>query len=192
VVFLPNYNVSLAETIIPAVDLSEPLSTAGMEASGTGNMKMALNGALTIGTLDGANVEMKGLVGDDNIFIFGMTAAEVEASRSQGIDSSARIAASPILREALDEVAAGIFSPDDRGRYRGLVDSLTHHDYFMVCADFDTYWATQMKVDQAWADRKAWTRSSILNTANVGWFSSDRTIAEYAQEIWNAPFRPIP
>jgi len=192
VVFLPNYNVSLAETIIPAVDLSEQISTAGMEASGTGNMKMALNGALTIGTLDGANVEMKGLVGDDNIFIFGMTAAEVEASRSQGIDSSARIAASPILREALDEVAAGIFSPDDRGRYRGLVDSLTHHDYFMVCADFDAYWATQMKVDQAWADRKAWTRSSILNTANVGWFSSDRTIAEYAQEIWNAPFRPIP
>ncbi len=191
VVFLPNYNVSLAETIIPAVDLSEQISTAGMEASGTGNMKMALNGALTVGTLDGANVELKGLVGDDNIFIFGLTAEEVEAARAQGIDSSARIAASPILREALDEIASGIFSPDDRGRYRGLVDSLTHHDYFMVCADFDAYWGTQMKIDQAWRDRKAWIRSSILNTANVGWFSSDRTIAEYAQEIWNAPFRPI-
>ena len=191
VVFLPNYNVSLAETIIPAVDLSEQISTAGMEASGTGNMKMALNGALTVGTLDGANVEMKGLVGDDNIFIFGLTAPEVEASRALGIDSSARIAASPILREALDEIASGIFSADDRARYRGLVDTLTHHDYFMVCADFDAYWATQMKVDEAWRDRKKWLRSSILNTANVGWFSSDRTIGEYAQEIWNAPFRPL-
>jgi starch phosphorylase len=191
VVFLPNYNVSLAETIIPAVDLSEQISTAGMEASGTGNMKMALNGALTVGTLDGANVEMKALVGDDNIFIFGLTAAEVEDSRALGIDSSARIAASPILREALDEIASGIFSADDRGRYRGLVDGLTHHDYFMVCADFDAYWATQMKIDEAWRDRKKWLRTSILNTANVGWFSSDRAIAEYAKEIWNAPFRPL-
>jgi starch phosphorylase len=191
VVFLPNYNVSLAETIIPAVDLSEQISTAGMEASGTGNMKMALNGALTIGTLDGANVEMKALIGEDNIFIFGLTAAEVEDSRALGIDASARIAASPILREALDEIAAGIFSPDDRGRYRGLVDALTHHDYFMVCADFDAYWATQMKIDEAWRDKKKWLRTSILNTANVGWFSSDRAIAEYAKEIWNAPFRPL-
>ena len=124
VVFLPNYNVCLAETIIPAVDLSEQISTAGMEASGTGNMKMALNGALTVGTLDGANVEMKDLVGDDNIFIFGLTAAEVEASRALGIDSSERIAASPVLREALDEIASGIFSADDRARYRGLVDTL--------------------------------------------------------------------
>ena len=191
VVFLPNYNVSLAETIIPAADLSEQISTAGMEASGTGNMKMALNGALTVGTLDGANVEMKALVGDDNIFIFGLTAAEVEASRALGIDSSARIAASPILREALDEIASGIFSADDRTRYRGLVDALTHHDYFMVCVDFDAYWAAQMKIDEAWRNRKKWWRSSILNTANVGWFSSDRTIAEYAKDIWNAPFRPL-
>ena len=190
-VFLPNYNVSLAESIMPAVDLSEQISTAGMEASGTGNMKMALNGALTVGTLDGANIEMKDLVGDDNIFIFGLTAAEVEAARALGIDSSERIAASPILREALDEIGSGIFSPDDRGRYSGLVDSLTHHDYFMVCADFDAYWATQMKIDAAWRDKKKWLRSSILNTANVGWFSSDRTIAEYAREIWNAPFQPL-
>ena len=191
VVFLPNYNVSLAETIIPAVDLSEQISTAGMEASGTGNMKMALNGALTIGTLDGANVELRDLVGDENIFIFGLTAAEVEASRSQGINSTARIAASPGLREALDEIASGVFSNDDIGRYHGLVDTLTHHDYFMVCADFDAYFATQMRVDEAWRDRKNWMRSSILNTANVGWFSSDRTIAEYASEIWNAPFKPL-
>ncbi len=191
VVFLPNYNVSLAETIIPAVDLSEQISTAGMEASGTGNMKMALNGALTIGTLDGANVEMRDLVGDDNIFIFGLTAAEVEASRAQGIDSTARIAASPVLREALDEIGSGVFSNDDTARFRGLVDTLTHHDYFMVCADFDAYWATQMRIDEVWRDRKRWMRSSIINTANVGWFSSDRTIAEYASEIWNAPFVPL-
>jgi glycogen phosphorylase len=191
VVFLPNYNVSLAETIMPAVDLSEQISTAGMEASGTGNMKMALNGALTVGTLDGANVELRDLVGDDNIFIFGLTASEVEASRAQGIDSAARIAASPVLREAIDEIASGVFSSNDAGRYRGLVDTLTHQDYFLVCADFDAYWATQMKIDQAWRDRKRWMRSSILNIANAGWFSSDRTIAQYAEDIWKAPFQKI-
>ena len=191
IVFLPNYNVSLAEVIMPAADLSEQISTAGMEASGTGNMKMALNGALTIGTLDGANVEMRDLVGDDNIFIFGLTAAEVENARAGGIDSTEHIAASPILHEALDEIASGVFSTDDPGRYRGLVDTLTHHDYFMICADFDAYWKTQVKIDEAWRDRNRWTRSSVINTANVGWFSSDRTIAEYAQEIWSAPFVPI-
>jgi glycogen phosphorylase len=191
VVFLPNYNVSLAEIIMPAADLSEQISTAGMEASGTGNMKMALNGALTIGTLDGANVEMRDMVGDDNIFIFGLTAAEVEAARAKGIDSSEHVAASPILREALDEIASGVFSTDDVGRYRGLVDTLTHHDYFMICADFEAYWAAQRKIDEAWRDRNRWMRSSVLNTANVGWFSSDRTIAEYAKEIWSAPFVPI-
>jgi glycogen phosphorylase len=191
VAFLPNYNVSLAEIVMPAADLSEQISTAGMEASGTGNMKMALNGALTVGTLDGANVEMRDLVGEDNIFIFGLTAAEVEAARAKGIESSEYIAASPILREALDQIGSGVFSTDDAGRYRGLVDTLTHHDYFMICADFAAYWATQMKIDEAWRDRKRWMRSSILNTANVGWFSSDRTIAEYAKEIWNAPFTPI-
>ena len=191
VVFLPNYNVSLAEIIMPAADLSEQISTAGMEASGTGNMKMALNGALTIGTLDGANVEMRDMVGDDNIFIFGMTAAEVEAARSHGINSTEHIAASPILHEALDEIASGVFSTDDAGRYRGLVDTLTHHDYFMICADFDAYWRTQVKIDEAWRDRNRWLRSSVLNTANVGWFSSDRTISEYAKDIWSAPFVPI-
>ena len=191
VVFLPNYNVSLAEIIMPAADLSEQISTAGMEASGTGNMKMALNGALTIGTLDGANVEMRDLVGDDNIFIFGLTAAEVESARARGIDSTGHIAASPILHEALDEIASGVFSTDDAGRYRGLVDTLTHHDYFMICADFDAYWKTQVKIDEAWRDRNRWMRSSVINTANVGWFSSDRTIAEYAKEIWSAPFVPI-
>ncbi len=189
VVFLPNYNVSLAETIIPAVDVSEQISTAGMEASGTGNMKMALNGALTVGTLDGANVELRDLVGDPNIFIFGLTAAEVATSRAKGIDSSARIDSSPVLRAVLDSVGSGVFSADDRGRYHGLVDTLRYHDYFMVCADFDSYWSTQLKIDAAWRDRKGWLRSSIINTANTGWFSSDRTIAEYAGEIWNAPYK---
>jgi starch phosphorylase len=191
VVFLPNYNVSLAETIIPAADLSEQISTAGMEASGTGNMKMGLNGALTIGTLDGANVEMKEHVGDENIFIFGLTAQEVEAERAKGIDMKATIAASPLLREVLDELSSGVFSPDDPGRYRGLVDVLSHHDYFMVCADFDAYWNAQLRVDELWRNKQRWWRSSVLNTAQMGWFSSDRTIGEYAQEIWNAPFRPV-
>ena len=191
VVFLPNYNVSLAETIIPAVDLSEQISTAGMEASGTGNMKMALNGALTVGTLDGANVELRDLVGDDNIFIFGMTAAQVTAARQIGIDSSRYIEGSPVLRDVLDGVQSGVFSADDRGRYHGLVETLRHHDFFMVCADFDAYWQTQQRIDVAWRDRKAWLRASILNTANTGWFSSDRTIAEYADEIWKAPYRRL-
>ena len=187
VVFLPNYNVSLAEQIIPAADLSEQISTAGMEASGTGNMKMMLNGALTIGTMDGANVEMFEHVGADNIFIFGMSTAEVEARRSVTIDSSEFIARSPILQEVLDSVANGAFSPDDRERYKGLVDIVTHHDHFMVSADFDSYFATQRQVDGKWKNKEAWWRSGVLNTAKVGWFSSDRTIAEYSREIWNVP-----
>jgi starch phosphorylase len=189
VVFLPNYNVSLAESIIPAADLSEQISTAGMEASGTGNMKMALNGALTIGTLDGANVEIKEKVGDDNIFIFGLTTEEVAARRSHGVDARDTIAASPMLREVLQSIADGAFSPDDRDRYRPLVDTLTYHDHFLVTADFDAYVQTQAAVSRRWRDRKSWWRSAILNTARTGWFSSDRTIAEYAKEIWNVPIR---
>ena len=187
VVFLPNYNVSLAEQIIPAADLSEQISTAGMEASGTGNMKMMLNGALTIGTMDGANVEMFEHVGASNMFIFGMTTAEVAARRAKSINSEDCIAASPILREVLDAVASGVFSPDDRNRYRDLVDIVTYHDHFMVSADFDSYFAMQRQVDAKWADKDAWWRSSVLNTAHVGWFSSDRTIGEYAREIWDVP-----
>jgi starch phosphorylase len=189
VVFLPNYNVSLAEAIIPAADLSEQISTAGMEASGTGNMKMALNGALTIGTLDGANVEIRERVGDDNIFIFGLTAEEVAARRAEGNDASATIAASPALHEVLQSLAEGAFSPDDRHRYAPLVDMLTHHDYFLVTADFDSYCAAQAHVARRWRDRKSWQRSAILNTARTGWFSSDRTIAEYADDIWKVPVR---
>ena len=191
VVFLPNYNVSLAEQIIPAADLSEQISTAGMEASGTGNMKFGLNGALTIGTLDGANVEMKEHVGDDNIFIFGLTAEEVEARRAQGIDSRETIAKSSILAEVLDAIGSGVFSPGEPDRYKPLVDALTYHDYFMVTADFESYYATQRAVFRKWRDKAAWRRSAALNTAHMGWFSSDRTISEYAEDIWNVPVYPV-
>jgi starch phosphorylase len=184
VVFLPNYNVSLAENIIPAADLSEQISTAGMEASGTGNMKLALNGALTVGTLDGANVEIRERVGAENIFIFGLTADEVLARRQQGGASEAAVAASPQLQEVLNAVESGVFSPDDPTRYRGLVDMLRHHDHFLVTSDFDAYVAAQRAIDTRWRDRKSWWRSAILNTARTGWFSSDRTIREYADEIW--------
>jgi starch phosphorylase len=184
VVFLPNYNVSAAEVIIPAADLSEQISTAGMEASGTGNMKLALNGALTIGTLDGANVEILERVGADNIFIFGMTAEQVQARRARGIDSGDAIAASPLLGQVLDAVASGVFSPGEPGRFAGLVDLLRHHDHFMVAPDFDAYEAAQRRVAAYWQRPDAWWRSSILNTARTGWFSSDRTIREYASDIW--------
>ncbi|SHO59863.1 glycogen phosphorylase [Pseudoxanthobacter soli DSM 19599] len=190
VVFLPNYNVSLAESIIPAADLSEQISTAGMEASGTGNMKLALNGALTIGTLDGANVEIREHVGPENIFIFGLTAEEVEARRREGIDGRGAIAASPQLSEVVDAVESGVFSPGENNRFHNLINALRHHDYFLVTADFDSYYATQRKAGSMWRDKAAWWRSSILNVANMGWFSSDRSIAEYAEEIWNVPVKP--
>lgn len=187
IVFLPNYSVSLAEVIIPASDVSEQISTAGMEASGTGNMKFALNGALTIGTLDGANIEIAERVGADNIFIFGLTADEVAARRRRGIDASDVISASPVLAEVLASVQAGVFSPDEPDRYRGLVESLRFHDYFLVCPDFDDYFAAQRRIAELWHRPADWWRTSILNTANVGWFSSDRSIREYASEVWNVP-----
>ena len=192
IVFLPNYSVSLAEVIIPAADVSEQISTAGMEASGTGNMKFALNGALTIGTLDGANIEILERVGADNMFIFGLTAEQVNAWRSLGIDSTDFIKASPVLAEVLSSIEAGVFSPDERDRYRGLVHSLRHHDYFLVCADFDDYFATQRKIADRWRHQEAWWQAAILNTANVGWFSSDRSIREYSSEIWNVPTYTAP
>jgi glycogen phosphorylase len=186
-VFLPNYSVSLAEVVIPAADLSEQISTAGMEASGTGNMKLALNGALTVGTLDGANIEIRELVGADNMFIFGLEAEAVAAHRRAGLDAGASIAASPVLAEVLDAIESGAFSPDEPDRYHGLVDGLRHNDYFVVCADFDAYLATQRDIAALWRQPAAWWRSSILNTAGVGWFSSDRAIREYAARIWGVP-----
>jgi starch phosphorylase len=184
VVFLPNYNVSLAQQIIPASDLSEQISTAGMEASGTGNMKLALNGALTIGTLDGANVEIRDRVGDENIFIFGLTAEEVEARRALGIDARETIAASPVLAGVLESVRSGVFSPEEPMRYHDLVDALTHHDHFLVTADFDSYYARQRDVAERWNNKAAFWHSSVINTGHMGWFSSDRSIREYGECVW--------
>ena len=188
VVFLPNYNVSLAERIIPAADLSEQISTAGMEASGTGNMKLALNGALTIGTLDGANVEIRDHVGEANIVIFGMTADGVVARRARGLAAHDAVDASAPLRQALDAIRSGVFSPGEPDRYRELVDMLVGHDHFMVAADFDSYDWAQADVDRRWQDQAGWWRTAVLNTANMAWFSSDRTIREYARDIWQAPW----
>ncbi|MFL5143567.1 MAG: glycogen/starch/alpha-glucan phosphorylase [Microvirga sp.] len=189
VAFLPNYNVSLAEAIIPAADLSEQISTAGMEASGTGNMKLALNGALTIGTLDGANIEICERVGHDNIVIFGLRADEVEAWGRKGAHAPVTIATTPRLAAALESLEDGVFSPDEPDRFRPLIQELTHRDRFMVTADFDAYWEAQRHVDLMWSDPKAWWRMSILNTARIGWFSSDRTIREYAGDIWGVPVK---
>ncbi|ASP53662.1 glycogen/starch/alpha-glucan phosphorylase [Sinorhizobium meliloti] len=186
VVFVPNYNVSLAEVMVPAADLSEQISTAGMEASGTGNMKFALNGALTIGTLDGANVEMRDWVGEENIKIFGMTAEEVGKARAEGHNPRAVIENSRELSQALDAIASGVFSPDDRNRFSGLVDGLYNHDWFMVAADFEAYAKAQREIDQLWTTPSAWYSKAVRNTARMGWFSSDRTIRQYAGEIWRA------
>jgi starch phosphorylase len=155
-----------------------------MEASGTGNMKFALNGAITIGTLDGANVEIRDLVGAENIVIFGLHADEVTALRHRGYDPRATIEATPALREALDAIAHGVFSPDEPGRYGDLIGTLYGGDHFMVAADFAAYAAAQRQVDALWQDQATWRRKAILNTAHVGWFSSDRTVREYAEEIW--------
>jgi starch phosphorylase len=184
VVFLPNYNVSLAEQIIPAADLSEQISTAGMEASGTGNMKLALNGALTIGTLDGANVEICEHVGPDNIYIFGLTADTVAEIRRTGYDPRGAIERDPVLKGAIDAIALGEFSPDDRARYHPIVDRLYNTDWFLVTADFPAYFQRQRDVDVDYRDTGRWVERAVLNTANVGWFSSDRTIQGYAKEIW--------
>jgi starch phosphorylase len=184
VVFVPNYNVSLAERIIPAADLSEQISTAGLEASGTGNMKFALNGALTIGTLDGANIEIKDRVGDENIIIFGLTADQVAARRAEGYNPRAIIEGSRELQQAVQAISSGVFSHDDPGRYTALMDGLYDSDWFMLAADFDGYAAAQRQVDRRWEDQAGWRESAIRNIANVGWFSSDRTIGEYARDIW--------
>src|SRR5262245_7755438 len=164
VVFLPDYNVSLAETIIPAADLSEQISTAGMEASGTGNMKLSLNGALTIGTLDGANVEIRERVGAEDIFIFGLTAEEVRERSRRGFEAGDTIAASPALAKVIAALSSGAFSPEEPSRYAPIVDALYHHDRFMVTADFDAYYATQRKVDALWRDQPAWWAASVRNT----------------------------
>ena len=191
VAFLPDYNVSLAEIIIPAADLSEQISTAGMEASGTGNMKLALNGALTIGTLDGANIEIRDHVGADNIAIFGMNADEVIARRAQGLDASDVIARSSRLSRAIHAIETGAFSPDEPDRFASIGHALRHLDHYMVSADFDAYYQAQRAIDTRWRTAPAWTRASMLNVARMAWFSADRTIREYADDIWNVPVTPV-
>lgn len=185
VVFIPNYGVSLAQIIIPAADLSEQISLAGTEASGTSNMKFALNGALTIGTLDGANVEMLEHVGDENIFIFGNTAPQVEELRSNGYSSHKYYEQDAELHQVLTQIATGVFSPQEPGRYRNIFDSLVNlGDHYQLLADYRSYVDTQDKVDKLYRNKDEWTRRALINIANMGYFSSDRTIQEYADEIW--------
>ncbi|MFC1688139.1 glycogen/starch/alpha-glucan phosphorylase [Pseudomonadota bacterium] len=186
VIYVPDYNVTRAEIIIPGADLSEQISTAGMEASGTGNMKLALNGALTIGTLDGANVEIMQHVGEENIFIFGLTAEQVKQRRAEGYQPMHIIEESPRLEAALIDIGNGVFSPDDKNRFKPLLDNLYNSDYFMIAADFGDYLASQRDVGAAYRDKKRWFRSAVLNTANVGFFSSDRSIRSYDREIWHS------
>ncbi|MCB5310806.1 glycogen phosphorylase [Yersinia massiliensis] len=190
VVFIPNYSVSLAQLIIPAADLSEQISLAGTEASGTSNMKFALNGALTIGTLDGANVEIREHVGEDNIFIFGNTTEQVEALRNNGYNPRKYYDEDPELHQALTQIATGTFSPEEPQRYTNLFDSLVNlGDHYQLLADYRSYVDTQDQVDTLYLHPDEWTRKTILNIANMGYFSSDRTIQEYADEIWD--IKPI-
>ncbi len=185
VIYPANYNVSMAEKLVPAADLSEQISTAGKEASGTGNMKFMLNGAPTIGTLDGANVEILQEVGAENFFLFGLTAEQVVERRKDVEHARHAIMASQSLQDVLQMIAEGRFSPDQPDRYHGIVDRMWHHDYFLVASDFAAYEAAQAAVDEAYRDRKRWLRMAAMNTARGGFFSSDRTIRGYMQEIWS-------
>ncbi len=185
VVYYPNYEVSAAEILFPGSDLSEQISTAGTEASGTGNMKMALNGALTIGTLDGANVEIKEEVGDDNIFIFGLTTQEVADAKANGYNPWDYYHANAELKEVLDMVAEGFFSAEEPNRYQAIFEALLHKgDNYLLLADYASYIATQDEVSAVYQDTEEWTRRAILNVARMAKFSSDRTIGEYAKNIW--------
>jgi starch phosphorylase len=186
VIFLPNYCVSQAEKVIPATDLSEQISTAGMEASGTGNMKFALNGSVIIGTLDGANIEIMEEVGKENIFIFGLTAEEVNARKEERYIPQDVYDGDPELRKAVDMVASGFFSPGEPFLFKPLLESLfTPNEPFMVLADYRSYIECQEGVSRSYLDVEEWTRRSILNTAHMGYFSSDRTVLEYAEEVWH-------
>lgn len=187
VVFIPNYDVSTAGDIIPAAELSEQISTVGTEASGTGNMKLGLNGALTIGTLDGANVEMRAAVGEENFFLFGLDREALSSLRQQGYDPGLYYQANPELQQVLDMIGNGFFSPSEPNRYQPIIDALLRHgDHYMLMADYADYIRAQREVDQVYRDAEQWTRRAILNVARLGWFSSDRTISEYAEKIWGA------
>jgi glycogen phosphorylase len=185
VCFLPDYDVSLAQEIMPAADLSEQISTAGMEASGTGNMKLALNGALTIGTLDGANIEIRDAVGAENIFIFGLTAEQVIAQRAQGYSPYAIAANNPELKRALQLVETGYFSPDNLASSKSVADLLlSDGEHFLVLADYESYAVAQDRVDALYRDADQWSRKALINSLSMGPFSSDRSVREYADHIW--------
>jgi starch phosphorylase len=184
VVFFPNFNVKTGQTVYAGADLSEQISTAGKEASGTGNMKFALNGALTIGTLDGANVEIREEVGADNFFLFGLTAPEVAQRKAQGYRPAEELARDAELREAIEMIANGAFSDGDRGAFEPIVRSLVDHDEYLLFADYRSYVDCQQRASDAYADAERWTRMSILNVARMGRFSSDRAIREYCEDIW--------
>jgi starch phosphorylase len=191
VVFYPDFNVKQAQWIYPAADLSEQISTAGKEASGTGNMKFSMNGALTIGTLDGANVEIREEVGPENFFLFGLTTAEVFEARSKGYNPRQLYEKNDELRNAIDLVASGFFSGGDTELFRPLLDSLLNYDEYMLCADYQAYIDCQQRVSRTYQDQDTWTRMSILNTARTGKFSSDRTIRQYCDEIWKVSAVPV-
>ncbi len=185
VVFFPNYDVSTAETLFPGSDLSEQISTAGTEASGTGNMKMALNGALTIGTLDGANVEIMEEVGEENIFIFGLTTPEVADMKSSDYNPRDYYNDNAELKEVLDMIGSGYFSVGEPNRYQAIIDNLLNGDPYLLLADYEAYVTKQDEVGQVYQDQEEWSRRAILNVARMAKFSSDRTISQYAEEIWN-------
>jgi starch phosphorylase len=187
--FVPNYGVSLAQTIIPSADVSLQISTAGKEASGTSNMKFALNGALTLGTLDGANVEIRDAVGHENFYLFGLTTPEVAALRASGYRPGDYIAASPPLHQVLELIESGFFSLGDRDRYKPILDNLRFHDPFMVCADFDAYVAAETRAAAAYLSPRDWARRALFNIMGASRFSSDNTIRQYASEIWG--IRPV-
>jgi starch phosphorylase len=185
VVFLPDFNVKSSHHVYPAADLSEQISTAGKEASGTGNMKFAMNGALTIGTLDGANVEIRDAVGPENFFLFGLTAPQVEQAKARGYTPRSVYESNAELREAIDMIDGGFFTSGDRSVFRPLVESLLTRDDYMLFADYQPYVECQQRVSDAYRDQSDWTRMSILNCARVGRFSSDRSIEDYCRDIWH-------
>jgi starch phosphorylase len=184
VVFLPDYSVKLGQRVYPAADLSEQISLAGKEASGTGNMKFAMNGAITIGTLDGANIEIREEVGAENFFLFGLTAAEVERTKAEDYNPRICYEENAGLREAVDALTSGEFSHGDRGLFEPLVHSLLNGDEYMLLADYPSYIDCQERVSAAYTDKEEWTKMSMLNVARIGKFSSDRSIREYCAEIW--------
>jgi starch phosphorylase len=185
VLFLPDYNVTFGQKVYPAADLSEQISTAGKEASGTGNMKFAMNGALTIGTLDGANIEIRDAVGHENFFLFGLTAPEVAATRAAGYHPRAIYESNSMLHEVIDALASGQFSRGDRNLFRPLFDSLLHSDPYLLFADYQSYIDCQDQVSATFLDKEKWSKMSIYNAARMGRFSSDRAIQEYCKNIWD-------